>query len=107
MKNKTWNKRALVSAFMLVSFVCLPFTGFMLHAASNMGNGSSKHMWMSVHNVLGIIFCISCMWHLVFNFRGLKKFVQAGTESFLRELIIATCLIAIFVSLAASHAFLL
>lgn len=102
---KKFNTRAFISTGMLLSFIGLPFSGYMNHILGFEGLTVRRHIWMSVHNMLGILFLIFTLYHIILNrkpiINNLKK-VQGTILS--REALYAASLILFFVTLLVLHA---
>jgi uncharacterized membrane protein len=69
---KSFNKRALVSIILLFSLVMLPVSGVVIHRSHGTETG---HTWLHLHVVFGIIFMVAGIYHVVYNWRVLKKYL--------------------------------
>lgn len=74
MKKAGFNKRRFVTILMAVSFIGLPVTGVMLHLARHATAAESIHIWMIAHNALALVFLISGSFHIVFNFKSIRRY---------------------------------
>ncbi len=108
--------RALVTLMMAFSLVGLPIFGTALHFLSQdplYSTGSLyalRHGIMAAHNILGVIFVLSAVYHLVFNRRALLRYAQAKMAEytvFSKELATAAAVVTILVLLTFGHAFIL
>jgi uncharacterized iron-regulated membrane protein len=105
-KKKPFNKRAFVSTALFVSGLILSFSGYMNHILSFDTLSFDKHLWMSVHNVVGILFAIFVLLHITFNWSVLLNYAKKAKEKFVsKETITAVALVIIVVCLFSSHVF--
>jgi hypothetical protein len=74
MKSKDFNKRKWVTSLMALSFIGLPVSGVMLHLARHAASAELIHVWMIVHNSLGLLFLLSGCMHIVFNFKSIRRY---------------------------------
>ena len=68
------NHRALVAILMVGSFACLPPTGLALHLTDG-ASFQVRHLPMTIHNLAAIIFLISVILHLMFNWKLMVKYI--------------------------------
>lgn len=102
---KKFNKRAFISTGMLISMIGLPFSGYMNHITGFDGMTSERHLWMSVHNVLGIFFTFFSVWHIVINRKAVWGYMKKmSTAVMSREAIYAVSLVGFFLLLFIMHA---
>lgn len=107
-QQKKMNKRAIVSMSMLFSFIWLPPSGVVLHLTDNAAMSQLRHAAMAVHNFAGIIFLISALIHVVYNFNAIKQYTISRVKmvpTLKREAIIAFLITTFFILFLASHAF--
>jgi hypothetical protein len=109
-KNK-WLGRSFVSFFLLMMFVVTAVSGIALYFAprgrdarwSDWGVwGIDKNMWISLHMVSGVAFCILGIIHLAYNWRVFKGYLRkkAGKVSaHYRELLAGLFVSALLVCL--------
>ena len=95
------NGRGLASMIMLVTFIMLIPSGIMMHIYDIPGNSSAKHFAMGMHNVCALIFVVSGVFHLKYNFRVIIKYIS----EYRRELVITSYLTLIILILSVLHAF--
>ena len=69
---KKINKRAVVSILLFVSLIIMPITGWLGHNA-----GSTL---LYVHTVSGFIFVICSIFHLVWNWKIMKRYLTGKTK---------------------------
>lgn len=93
--------RGLASMIMLVTFIMLIPSGIMMHIYDIPGQSGGKHFAMGMHNVCALIFVVSGMFHLKYNFRVIIKYIS----EYRRELLITSCLTLIILVLSVMHAF--
>lgn len=105
-KTKKFNTRAFVALMIGLCGIGLPLTGLANHAYAFSWK-AAHHAWMSVHNVLGILFLVFAAWHALLNRRAFGKYVR-GTVSQLRgmsrELVLAGGLVSFTMLIAIGHA---
>ncbi len=99
--------RAFIGCMLAFCGLSLPITGIANHLLAQEPLSLLKHVWMSAHNVLGILFVISAILHVVINrkvfFNHLKSSVPGHRIS--REAIFSITLVCLFLFLAIVHAF--
>lgn len=105
-KKKTFNKRGFISVAMLLSGLCLPFSGIMNHKLQFEQLTTARHFWMSVHNVASLLFVIFVVLHITYNWRSLLTYARKTKDMFFsKETIAAIAIVLVVVGLFASHAF--
>lgn len=109
MKEKRFDKRAFVTCILLLSFIGLPITGFAPHLIAHGGDRTIPHLLMAMHNVLGIIFVITGIIHVGYNYRWIKRGIAGwnGAFPFLSKEPLAAVLIVFAVVAAISGHILL
>lgn len=104
-KQEKFNKRAFVSAGMFISFIGLPFSGYMNHILGFDPLIRERHIWMSLHNVLGLFFLIFSVWHMKLNWKPLTNYFRKVKGMIVsREVICAASVILFFLGLFIFHA---
>jgi hypothetical protein len=84
----------------------LPFSGLMLHEAINHNSESLKFISMGLHNVAAIVFAISAVIHLKYDWNPLINYVKDKKNKLLnypREMAIAGSTLIILLLLATFH----
>lgn len=71
---KSFNKRAVVSIALFAMFILLPLSGKMVLAKQN--TPESMYIWGSIHALLGFLFAIFGIFHIVYNWQTLKHYLQ-------------------------------
>ncbi len=105
--NKKFNKRAFVTFGMLASGIALPVSGLMNHYLAFDFLTQSRHFWMSVHNILGLLFTIFSVSHIFFNWRAVKNYFLKLQRIFISTEALAAISIVVFITaLFALHTFL-
>ncbi|MGE5499969.1 MAG: DUF4405 domain-containing protein [Syntrophothermus sp.] len=100
-----FNTRAFVSAGMFISFIGLPFSGYMNHILGFETLIKERHIWMSVHNVLGVIFLIFSIWHMKLNWKPLNNYFRRIKGIIIsREVVYAASVVLFFLGLFIFHA---
>jgi hypothetical protein len=88
------NKRSFVSCGMFISCLGLPFSGLMNHLFVNSAFTIQKHVWMSVHSVLAVLFIFFAAFHISYNWKSLVKYLESySVRIFSKELVLASVLI--------------
>lgn len=105
--NKKFNKRAFITFGMLASGVALPVSGLMNHYLAFELLTLSRHFWMSVHNILGILFTVFSISHIILNWRAVKNYFLKLKKIFISTEALAAISIVVFITgLFALHAFI-
>ena len=69
---KPFNKRAIASLILLFSLVMLPVSGVIIH----IGHGTKTgHTWLHLHVVIGIVFVVAAVFHVIYNWKVLKQYL--------------------------------
>ena len=84
-EKKPFNKRAFISTALFVSGLILPFSGYMNHILQFDVLSFEKHLWMSVHNVAGILFAIFVILHVSFNRGVLLNYAKKAKKKFVSK----------------------
>lgn len=101
-----FNKRSFISIGMFLSAIGLPFSGIMNHLTGFDPLTVERHVWMSVHNMLGLFFVIFSVWHIILNWKPLKNHIKKAAGFLIsKEAVYAFTLIAFFMMLIILHAF--
>jgi hypothetical protein len=104
---RSFNLRGFVVLTATVSGLGLPISGLATHM-HQMDSlfSASRHAWMSVHTLLGILFMVFTIWHAILNRRVLMKHLRgcAGDSRLGREAVGALVLVAVLLFLAVGHA---
>ena len=106
---KRLNKRALVALVALISGIGLPFTGLGNHVLHSSSLHGLRHFWIVTHEVLGIIFTVSAIWHIILNRKALANHLRgsAGRVACVsREAFWAAALVVIMLFVAVAHTLL-
>lgn len=78
MKNNTHNTisdRSKISLIMFLTFFILIPSGIIMHLYDSPLLNHKKHAAMIVHNISAIIFVLSGIFHIKYNFRSVKKYL--------------------------------
>jgi hypothetical protein len=111
MKNpgmKLFNLRGFVILTATVSGLGLPITGLANHVHQmELIISFSRHAWMSVHTILGVLFAMSTVSHAILNRRMLLNYVRghSARPGIGREAVGAVILVTIMLFVAVGHAF--
>ena len=68
---KASNKR-IVSLILLVTLMMLPVSAVILHVSHGT---KMAHTWLHLHVLLGIIFVVAAIFHIIYNWRALKHYL--------------------------------
>lgn len=99
-----FNKRAFVSIGMLISGLGLPYSGIMNHVLGFASMSPERHVWMSVHNILGVLFVIFSISHIRLNWKSLKNHAKNAANFLLsKEAFYAVTLVGGLLTLAILH----
>lgn len=106
-KNK-FNIRAFVA--LVIAFCCLglPITGIANHVYGFSVLTVTRHAWMTAHNILGILFTIFSIWHIVLNRKALLNYIKVFTPPVpfvSRETVLAGALVTLILAFSIGHAF--
>ena len=104
---KSFNLRGFLILMATVTGLGLPITGLANHLHQMEPIVSfSRHAWMSVHWILGVLFTVSAVAHALLNRRILSNYVRghAAGRGIGREAIGAAVLVAGMLILAVGHA---
>jgi len=106
--NKKLNVRAFVALMTAFSGLGLPVTGVANHVYGFSPLSVARHAWMSAHNVLGLLFVVFSIWHIVPNRRPLwnhARSMAARAPSISREAVLAGFVVACALFVFVGHAF--
>ncbi|MEW6442215.1 MAG: DUF4405 domain-containing protein [bacterium] len=106
--DRKFNVRAFVALMMTFTGVGLPPTGLANHFHEFTALSVARHAWMSAHNVLGLLFTVFTVWHVILNRRGLWKHLNGPsghTPEARREALIAGAVVAVVLLIFVGHAF--
>ena len=108
LQHHPFNTRVLLALVMIGSFMFLPFVGLVLHLSSNAPFQPMRHLLMTVHNLAGIIFVLSLIFHLWLNRRPLLNYLKMALGKvglYRKELVVAALLLVIPLGLGILHVF--
>lgn len=101
---KKFNMRAFVSIGMFLSCLGLPYSGIMNHELGFNPMSPERHIWMSVHNILGFLFVIFSVSHIWLNWRILKNHLKNAAGFIInKEAVYAVALVGGLLTLAILH----
>ena len=105
---KRLNPRAFTAMVMVFSGLGLPVSGIANHAYGFAPLSVERHVWMSAHNALGVLFAVFSIWHIVLNRRALWNHVRNAAShlpAMSREAMVAGAVVATTLLLFVGHAF--
>ena len=73
---KSFNKRAVVSVALFAMFILLPFSGKMIEIMKD--NSEVRYIWVGIHYLLGLLFTVIGIFHIVYNWKTLKHYLKKG-----------------------------
>jgi hypothetical protein len=103
-----FNTRAFVALISAISGAGLPFTGLAIHLLQKDPVPLERHIWTAAHSILGIIFMVFAIWHVILNRRVFLKHAQGlanRAPAISREAVLAITLVGVLLFLAVGHAF--
>jgi len=106
-KRKPFNTRAFTVLVAALAGLGLPITGLANHLHQMDAMTFQRHTWMSVHNILGTVFLVFGLWHVILNRRPLVRYVSGLAGRFpgmSREALWAAVLIAVVLVAVVGHA---
>jgi hypothetical protein len=65
-----FNKRAVVSVILFITFILMPVSGKMVQVSER------EILWVTLHGLSGQIFMIAGVFHIVFNRKALKQYIS-------------------------------
>jgi len=106
-------KRLSIRAFVAIGIglcgIGLPVTGLVNHFREFSPVTVEGHAWHSSHNVLGVLFVLFTIWHVVLNRRPLWNYLRSKTSrvpSISRELALACFIVASALFVFVAHEFI-
>lgn len=106
--SRKFNTRAFVALGMVFAGLGLPVTGVVNHLYGLAPMTVTRHAWMSAHNILGLLFVVFAIWHVVLNRRALWSHLRSGAArvpAFSREVALAGSVVGLLLLLFVGHAF--
>jgi hypothetical protein len=103
---KRLNKRALAAMVALISGIGLPFTGLGNHLLHSSSLHGPRHFWIVTHEVLGILFMVSAIWHILLNRKALVSYIRGSVgrvSGVSREAFWAAALVGIMLFVSVGH----
>jgi len=101
-----FSKRGFISTGMFISGLGLPITGIMNHYLAFDSITTERHAWMSAHNILGIFFILFAVFHIIYNWKGLIKYINNSVEAIIsKEAVAALSVVLFFLVLVILHTF--
>jgi hypothetical protein len=67
---RKFNKRAVVSVILFITFILMPVSGKMVQVSGH------NIFWVTLHGLSGQIFVIAGIFHVVFNWKALKQYIS-------------------------------
>ncbi len=107
MEKVKFNSRMFTAIGMAIAMCGLPVSGIMNHDLGFAPLSQERHMWMTIHNLLGIFFLFFGTWHILINRKALtfhlKRMLSAAT---CREGIMAAAIVTFVLAIGILHSFL-
>lgn len=107
--DRKFDLRAFAVLMITFSGLGLPVTGFANHFYGFAPLSVGRHAWMSAHNVLGLLFTVFSVWHVVLNRRALWNHLRGLAPRMpmaTREAVGAGAVVAVALLVFVGHAFL-
>ncbi|MDR0413947.1 MAG: DUF4405 domain-containing protein [Prevotellaceae bacterium] len=70
-----FNKRAVVSVILLITFIIMPVSGKMVQVSGR------DIFWVTLHGLSGQLFIIAGIFHIVFNWKALKRYMGGKSKT--------------------------
>jgi len=91
---------------MFISGLCLPFSGYLNHFYQFDNFSLTRHFWMAVHDVAGILFVMFSVLHIVYNWKALVIYAKITKDTYIsKEALFAIMLVIVVISLFSLHTF--
>ena len=106
---RKFSTRSFVALMIAFSGLGLPITGMANHIYGFSALTAERHIWMSAHNILGLLFSVFAIWHAILNRRFLISYfkgVAFRISLISREAALALAVTAFFLLVFTGHAFL-
>jgi hypothetical protein len=103
--DKKLNVRAFVALMIGFCGVGLPVTGVINHNNEFSLVSVKSHVWHSSHNVLGVLFVVFSIWHIVLNRRPLWNYIRSKASGVSREFVFAGIIVASLLVVFVGHEF--
>ncbi len=103
-----FNKRGFISILSAFAFLTLPFTGLFMHKARETSDAFGIHLWMGAHNIFAVLFLITAVLHIKYNWQTLISHIKKGAlklTGLSRETLAALSIFLIITLLTAGHAY--
>jgi hypothetical protein len=91
----------------LLSGLGLPVSGIANHVYGFSSFSATRHAWMFAHNILGVLFVVFSIWHIMLNRRALSNYFRIiihHVSPIRREATLAGAIIIMALLMAAGHA---
>ena len=77
-KKKSFNKRAIVSITLFITFILVPISGKMIQIAAEQNGRESftTYFWEGAHVLTAFIFTVAGVFHIVYNWSVLKRYFR-------------------------------
>lgn len=99
-----FNKRAFASIGMFISGIGLPISGIMNHYLGFAPMSPERHVWMQVHNILGVLFMVLALMHVKMNWKPLTNYAKKAANILIsKEAVYAFSLVAFLLTIAVLH----
>ncbi|MDR1562764.1 MAG: DUF4405 domain-containing protein [Dysgonamonadaceae bacterium] len=73
---KISNKRAIVSIGLFILFILLIMSAIIIQVEENNPQSFGLHVWTAVHVVCGTVFMIFVIFHLVYNWKIFRNYLN-------------------------------
>jgi hypothetical protein len=106
MDNAKLNRRAMVVYFLFFSALILPISGILLHSTHENGSEKLEFISMASHNIAAVIFTISSVIHVKYNWRTILKYLKNKKDhvvKFPKEIVIAGTTMVFLLVLSIMH----
>jgi len=107
MEDRKFNIRVFTAVGMSISGIGLPVSGLMNHVLGFVPLTLERHLWMSIHWILGFFLTFFALWHVVLNRKPLANYLKKTVLlSSGKEGILAAALVLFILAFGIFHCYL-
>jgi hypothetical protein len=100
------DKKAFISCGLFITGFGLPVSAIINHFLALTTLSSQRHIWMSINDVLAVLFLFFILFHISLSRKPLVKYLKIySARVFSKELLIASVLIIVLLFAAVFHSF--
>ncbi len=94
---KKFDKRAFTSIGLLIAAVILPVSIFLRHMPIFESSEQHHDLFTEIHSTAGVVFIFFFIFHLIFNWKALKKYLGGEKKSLPKKEVLASVIFVIFI----------